>query len=92
MSLWLKAICNRAEFYNFLKRTKYFLHNDVVDFLFQLLNFTLQRKNVGVEDRFPQRPHFLPLLQVLLLLGHPDPHGLGKLLHRCIQHLLMDAG
>lgn len=46
---------------------------------------------MGVEDWLPQRPHFLFLLQVLLLLGHPDPHGLDKLQHRCIQHLLMDA-
>lgn len=46
---------------------------------------------MGVEDRFPQRPHFLLLFQFLLLLGHPDAHGLGKLLHRCIQHLLMDT-
>ena len=36
-------------------------------------------------------PTFFLLLQFLLLLGHPDSHGLGKLLHRCIQHLLMDT-
>lgn len=31
---------------------------------------------MGVEDWFPQCPHFLLLPQILLLLGHLDPHGL----------------
>ena len=69
----------------------YFLHNYCIYLLLQLLNSFLYRQNVGVEDRFPQRPHFLFLLQLLLLLGHPNPHGLDILLHRCIQYLLMDA-
>ena len=31
---------------------------------------------MGVEEWFPQCPHFLLLPQILLLLGHLDPHGL----------------
>ena len=46
---------------------------------------------MGVEDRFPQRPYFLLLFQFLLLFSHLNPHGLGKLLPRGIQHLLMDT-
>ena len=69
----------------------YFLHNYCIYLLLQLPNSFLLRRTVGVDDRFPQSPHFLFLLQFLLLLTHLDPHGLGKLLHRCIQHLLMDT-
>ena len=46
---------------------------------------------MGVEDRFPQRPHFLHLYQLLQVLGTLLSHSFGILPHRCIQHLLMNT-
>ena len=46
---------------------------------------------MGVEDWFPQRPHFLQLCQLLYFLGTLLPYSLGIRLHRGIQYLLMDT-
>ena len=46
---------------------------------------------MGVEDWFPQRPHFLQLCQLLYFLGTLLPHSFGTRLHLGIQHLLMDT-
>ena len=46
---------------------------------------------MGVEDWFPQRPHFLQLCQLLYFLGTLLSHSFGILLHRGIQCLLMDT-
>ena len=67
----------------------YFYHYNLIYLLLQLPNSFLQRQNVGVEDWFPQRPHFLQLCQLLYFLGTPLPHSLGIRLHLGIQYLLM---
>ena len=46
---------------------------------------------MGVEDWFPQRPHFLQLCQLLYFLGALLSHSFGILLHLGIQYLLMDT-
>ena len=49
----------------YLEISQYLFHHDPINFLLQFQHFLLQRQNVGVEDWFPQRPHFLQLCQLL---------------------------
>ena len=46
---------------------------------------------MGVEDWFPQRPHFLQLCQLLYFLGTLLSHSFGTRLHLGIQYLLMNT-
>ena len=72
-------------------KNSYLLYHNPIDFLFQYLHLFLQRQNVGVEDRFPQRPHFL-YFTALFQLPFPAFQYLFQMFpYQGIQSFLMDT-
>ena len=59
----------------------------IIEFLFDCFNSFLYRTSVGVEDRFPQRPHFLYLLPLFQLCVMLFTHHFGILQHFRVQNL-----
>ena len=71
--------------------SSYFFYDNLIYLPFQLLNSFLLRQNVGVEDRFPQRPHFLQLYNLLLLFDMAIPNCCEILPHHGVQCFLVDT-
>ena len=68
-----------------------FFHYNPIYLLLQLLNSFLQHKNVGVEDWFPQRPHFLQLYKLFLFFCTTITNRREILPYHGIQVFLVDT-